>query len=311
MRGVRAAGLAVAALVAALPAAAAQAAQPAACDLGQPVAQRILVAPRAGTWYSIDALNPDVVRWRHRYWLFFSGNDVHNPDGHWRTGVAVSRSPLGPFRVLKRNWEFVNGGTLVRGGRLWQAATTPAGPALMRSATGLRWQTVAPVPRFPDWRAVVSDFSLRPWGDGIRAYFAGRTGPTGADIGAVTYRDGRWQNWLLLLSRDAVLGDGSDLGEPGVFRYGGRTLMVYGRMRADYVRELALAYRRNGFWQKCPRPFFTAPATGWYRGNVIDPEPMVIGNRLYLYFGGGTSPSLGGDMDGRIGVRVYRLPRAG
>ena len=221
--------------------------------------------------------------------------------------MAVSRSPLGPFRVLRRNWEFVNGGTLVRGGRLWQAATTPSGPALMRSETGLRWQTVAPVPRFPDWRAVVSDFSLRAWGDGIQAYFAGRAGPTGADIGTVSFRDGRWRDWQLLLGREAVIGDGSDLGEPVVFRYGGRTLMVYGRMRADYVRELALAYRRQGVWQKCPRPFFTAPATGWYRRNVIDPEPLVMGDRLYLYFGGGIASSLGGDMDGRIGVRVYDL----
>jgi len=304
-----AAGLVAAAvLVAARPAHAAET-QPAACDLGRPVAQRVLVTPRPDTWYSVDALNPDVVRWRHRYWLFFSGNDVHNADGHWRTGVAVSRSPRGPFRVLERNWEFVNGGTLVRGGRLWQAATTPAGPALMRSDSGLRWQTVSYVPTFPDWRTVVSDFSLRARvGSGIRAYFAGRAGPTGADIGAVTFRDGRWSGWRLLLTREALQGDGSDLGEPVVFRYGGRTLMVYGRMRADYVRELTLAYRLPGGWSKCPRPFFTAPATGWYRRNVIDPEPVVIGRRLYLYFGGGTTNSSGGDMEGRIGVRVYQLP---
>jgi hypothetical protein len=111
----------------------------------------------------------------------------------------------------------------------------------------------------------------------------------------------------MLLTREALQGDGSDLGEPGVFRHGGRTLMVYGRMRADYVRELALAYRRRGIWHKCGPPFFTAPATGWYRRNVIDPEPLVIGNRLYLYFGGGIVSSLGGAMAGRIGVRVYRL----
>lgn len=278
------------------------------CKLGRPVAEQVLIAPAAGTWYSVDALNPDIVRWRGRYWLFFSGNDIQNADGHWRTGVAVSKRPRGPFRVLKRNWEFVNGGTLVRGRRLWQAATTPLGPALMRSDEGgLHWDLVAPVPTFPDWRAIVSDFSLQARGSAIRAYFAGRAGPTGADIGAVTFRDGRWSGWRMLLAREALVGDGSDLGEPAVFRHAGRSRLVYGRMRGDYVRELALAYREQGIWRKCPRPFFKAPRTGWYRGNVIDPEPMVIGNRLYLYFGGGTVSSLGGAMDGRIGVRVYRL----
>ena len=87
MPGARAVGLAVAALIAALPAGAAHAAKPAAaCDLGRPVAERILVAPRAATWYSVDALNPDVVRWRHRYWLFFSGNEARTATGGpaWR-----------------------------------------------------------------------------------------------------------------------------------------------------------------------------------------------------------------------------------
>ena len=42
--------------------------------------------------------------------------------------------------------------------------------------------------------------------------------------------------------------------------------------------------------------------------NVIDPEPLVIGKRLYVYFGGGKTSSLGGNMSGVILLRTYRLP---
>jgi hypothetical protein len=292
-------------MVATLAAAAALALSP--CQLGVPIAEHVVLEPRAGTFYSVDTLNPDVVRWRGRYLLFFSGNQVATDAGMWATGVAVADRPQGPYRILRQVGDFYNGGTARWKGQLWHGASDRNGdPVLLRSRDGVRWSAVGPVPQDAAWRAITSDLYLRPSTDKLRIYFAGRPGAAGADIGTAVYAEGRWQDFDMALERTDGW-DRRDLGEPAVFTLGGRNLMLYAGLGEDGdARHIGLAYRNGGAWRRCAGPLISAGGE-LYRQNAIDPEPLVVGSRLYLFFGGGDRPSLGGNMGGRILVRVYDL----
>ncbi|MGB2953034.1 MAG: hypothetical protein WBB74_06550 [Gaiellaceae bacterium] len=283
--------------------------------LGKPVAERVLVAPRPKTFYAVDALNPDVIRWRGRYVLLFSGNAANLDAGDWYTGLADSRRPLGPFRVEPRvRLPFFNGGSTVWRNRLYTGVTLRASgqPALFESPDARHWHEIArmPVLSGPSWRARQSDLSLDWTPKRRRVYFAGRPGPSGADIGVASYLGGRrWGAFRIALRRQPGW-DSFDLGEPTVFRWRGTQYMLYAGLGLDFrAREIGLAVETNSGWQRCGRgPLIQARPGSWYAANAIDPSPLVIGNRLYVYFGGGRRLSLGGNMNGTIGVRVYRLP---
>src|SRR4029077_2501170 len=124
------------------------------CSLGKPVGGgRLLLAPRPGTFYSVDALNPDVVAFRGHYLMYFSGNDSHTADGNWRTGLAVASSPMGPFRIrasLKGN--YLNGGTAVWRGRLWHVVEDNPSirGELANSSDGIAWRHESFLPGFAD-----------------------------------------------------------------------------------------------------------------------------------------------------------------
>jgi hypothetical protein len=274
----------------------------------------VVLRPAADSFYSVDVLNPDVVHTGNKFRLFFSGNSAHTPGGDWRTGVAVSRHPTGPFTVDSRLHEpFLNGSTIMVGGRFLHAATVPGlrSLVLFESRNAESWQQISamPDPAGPSWRFLASDAYLRRTPTSVAAYFAAREGATGAQIGSVRFRDGRWSQFAHVLARFPGDWDGLDLGEPAVFRARGRTFMLYGGLGGHgEPRHIGLARLTGHGWRRCgTRPFISAGAA-WYRQNAIDPEPQVVGNRLYVYFGGGNVPSLGGDMKGTIGLRVYRLP---
>jgi predicted GH43/DUF377 family glycosyl hydrolase len=284
-----------------------------ACTIGLPIEERVVLEPRNETFYSVDVLNPDLVRYKGRYLLFFSGNDQHTEGGHWHTGVALSDSPLGPFRVAPRvKARFYNGGTTVADGRLYQAASIPEdhNPRLYTSTDARRWREIARMPGGSEgsWRAWQSDMHLQP---GLEAYWAGRAGPGGADIGISRYQRGRWTGFERAVRRGpAGSWDHMDLGEPAVFAVKRRTFMLYGGLGSSgQARQIGLAAKTSQGWKKCGLAI--AAGRRWYRQNAIDPEPLVAGDRLYVYFGGGQRPSLGADMDGRIGVRVYDLTGVG
>jgi hypothetical protein len=302
---------ALAALVGAGRAGAASA--PGACDFGRPVSERVLLRPGAGTFFSQDALNPDVLRTPGGYRLYFSGNDQPTPAGDWHTGVAFADAPRGPFRVSpSAQFGFLNGGTVRARGRYYHAATAVAGPELYRSRDGLHWHKIADVPQPapPVWDAIRSDFYLVARRAGLDIYYAGRPGPSGADIGVLRYRHGRFVKSEALIGRLPGAWDGLDLGEPAVFRARGRAYMLYGGLGENGgPRRIGLAYRVGMGWRTCPRPLIgVSPG---YPQNAIDPEPVVRNGRLYVYFGGGVTPSLGGNMQGTIWLRVYRLDQNG
>jgi hypothetical protein len=180
-----------------------------------------------------------------------------------------------------------------------------------RSRDSRTWQRFASLPAGGpgEWNYFPSDIGLQPLDGGFRAYFAGRAGRGGADLGAVDYRGGRWMSSpQQILTRVEGAWDGRDLGEPSVFEANGREYMVYGGLAADgQPRQIGIAVRDRGQWRRCGDRPFIAAGSAWYSQNAIDPEAEVVGDRLYVYFAGGARPSLGGNMSGTIGVRVYRL----
>jgi hypothetical protein len=262
----------------------------------QPLEEPVLLKPRRGTFYSVDALNPDVVQRGNRYYMFFSGNSARSDIGRWRTGLATSNAPEGPFQVDPRvAAPQLNGGTIAQGKDFVQGYDRRGErvPVFGRSADGRAWRmfTTLPAGRPGDWNYFPSDLGMQGIPGGFRAYFAGR-----------------WTAPRHLLTRMEGAWDGRDLGEPSVFEVNGREYMLYGGLTADaQPRSIGIAVKTGGGWRRCgDRPLI--PAGGpWYASNAIDPEPLVAGDRLYVYFAGGDKPSLGGNMAGTIGVRVYRL----
>ena len=283
------------------------------CRLGEPLAERALIQPKAGTPYASDALNPDVVVRGGRIHLYFSANDTPgerqagpaywHKGQNWRTMRAVASHPFGPYRIGRRVWPFYNGGTAIRDGKAYTLANDAANPFRLVLFAGDRPVARTPSENVPPWRAAVSDAFLEP--SGRRAYFVGRSGQTGADIGTVLV-DG-WRRFEKVVVRGrAGSWDAEDLGEPATFRSRSRTLMLYGGMPArGRPRIIGMARKTPGGWRKC------GPVLGVsrrYPGNAIDPFPLVHRGRLYVFFGGGQVPSEDGGMRGAIFVRQYRLP---
>lgn len=294
-----------------------------ACGLGRPLAERVLIRPQPSTFYTQDALNPDVVFHNGKYRLYFSGNTTTSTGqgswqtggGRWVTGVAVSTNPLGPFKVHGgRKGDFLNGGTAVRDGRYFQAASVAQSdrPYLYTSRDGIDWNlaSIMPAPPRGVWRAWQSDLYLRPNTKGLDAYFAARPGPAGADIGSATFRRNTWDNFRVALRKGAPgTWDSFDLGEPALFRGHRNTYMLYvGNHAAGKTRQIGLAIRKAGKWVRCSDQPVIRAGGSWYSKNAIDPAPIVVGNKLYVYFGGGITPSAWGSMNGTIGVRVFKLP---
>jgi hypothetical protein len=115
-----------------------------------------------------------------------------------------------------------------------------------------------------------------------------------------------------VLLRVPGMWDGRDLGEPATFSLGGRRYMLYNGLRADgRPRAIGLAVLTRRGWRRCGRREQIEPGGSWYRRNAVDPEALVAGDRLYVFFGGGNRPSLGANMGGTIGVRAYRLADVG
>jgi hypothetical protein len=163
-----------------------------------------------------------------------------------------------------------------------------------------------PEPPPPAWDHLRSDLFLVRRPSGLDLYYAGRPGPSGADLGLIRYRYGRF-----LAGSEQVLTrgpdwDGLDLGEPALFHAHGRQFLLYvGLGRSGGPRRIGLAYWSGAGFTRCQRPL--VELTPRYPQNAIDPEPLVENGRLYLYFSGGFRPSLGGNMRGTVWVRVYRL----
>lgn len=293
------------------------------CSLGTQLGEgRQLLAPRPRTFYSVDVLNPDVVAFHGRYFRVYSGNDRHTTEGKWRTGLAIAASPTGPFRVqgdLKGN--YLNGGTTVWRGRLWHVyEDNPIeGPdirsELASSSDGIHWRHESFLPGFTAAGITYhgADFFLEPEGSRLDLYMLAV--PPGGGIrrslGFASYAAGHWSDFHIILPISAVARmpwASADLGEAATFSVAGNHYLLFvGLAEPSLIRSIGLASESATGWTVCGDTPTTPNGARWGPASSIDPSPLIIGNRLYLYYGATRTNGFGANLSGSAGVRVFAV----
>jgi len=290
------------------------------CSLGSPIGSgRLLLAPRAGTFYSVDVLNPDMVAFRGRYLMFFSGNNQHTEEGNWRTGLAVASSPTGPFRVdSSLEGKYLNGGTTVWHGRLWHVVEDNPDyrGELASSLDGITWRHESFLPglKYGGITYHGADFFLESEGSRLGVYMllVPPTGGLGRSLGFASYSGGHWSDFHIILSIRAVARlawASADLGEPAAFYWSGSHYLLFvGLNRTNRNRSIGLARESSTGWSVCDDRPALPNGVPWGPASSIDPSPLVVGNRLYVYYGATRINGLAADLGGAIGVRVFGMP---
>ncbi len=294
------------------------------CSLGTQLGKgQQLLAPRAGTFYSVDVLNPDVVFFHGRYFMYFSGNDRHTASGNWRTGLAVSRSPEGPFRVERSLLgNYLNGGTTVWHGRLWHvvednpANTTDIRSELSSSSDGVHWHHQAFLPGFT-FNGVTyrgADFFLEPQSSHLGVFMLAvpPNGGIGRSLGFSSYTNGHWSRLHIILGIHAVAAlqwANADLGEPATFHVANKHYLLFvGLAQSTLIRSVGLAQGSTYDWTVCSDTPATPNGAQWGPVSSIDPSPLIVGSRLYLYYGATRTAGLAANLGGSVGVRVFSIP---
>ncbi len=283
--------------------------------LPQPVIER----GAAGDWDAVDVLNPAVVRLQERYLNLYSGFDGKT----WRTGLAVSDDGMRwrkKGRVLSpEGWEgsyiAANGAAVVRGNRIFY--WYQAGPrqetriALAYSADGVRWEkmpapVLGPGPRGSWDETAVGDPYVLACGEWLYLFYLGQNRRGSQRLGLARSRDGaHWQkehrNPLLAGGGPGTF-DERGVGEPAVFRAGGKLHMLYVGRGGDERREIGWAQSTDGVdWKKADRAPRLVGGSEWSRAVVCDPEIMAAAGRLQVLFGAGGRASPDENLDGVIG----------
>jgi 3D (Asp-Asp-Asp) domain-containing protein len=290
------------------------------CSLGVLRSNQLLLHPRTGTFYSIDALNPDVVAFGGKYLMYFSGNSVASAtQPKWVTGLAVASRPSGPFRVDSSfRGNYLNGGTTQWRGGLWHLVEVVQGSVneLAESADGRSWHHVAWLPAFRlDGRIVTgADFSLTvEHKELVASMFLVQPRPlySAFTIARVRFNGRSWRGFEPILQRDTGVNyEAYDIGEPYVFENAtGAANMLYVATAADRVRSIAMAYRRHGHWARCANNPVIRAGAPWAKTIAIDPSVLRVGSATYVYYGGAANTGLGSDLGGMIGVASFAKDR--
>lgn len=294
------------------------------CSLGKQLGEgHQLVAPRPGTFYSVDVLNPDTVAFHGRYFMYFSGNNSHTAKGEWRTGLAIATSPTGPFRVqgdIEGN--YLNGGTTVWQGHLWHVVEdnpvegTDVHSELSMSSDGIHWHHQASLPGFTTKGITYrgADFFLEPEGTRLGVYMLAvpPAGGIGRSLAFASFSDGHWSGFHIILNIKSVASlrwASADLGEPAPFYAGGEHYLLFvGLAQHELTRSLGLARESTAGWVVCSNNPATPNGARWGPASSIDPSPLIVDNRLYLYYGATRTAGLAANLGGSVGVRIFAQP---
>ncbi len=288
----------------------------------------VLSPGEAGSWDSVDVLNPSVVRFRGELLNLYSGFD----GSVWRSGAARSADGVSWERsqtaVLEPNpdsWEggyiAANGSALAEGDSLkyWYQA----GPrnqtriGLARSADGESWKK-APTPVLGpgasgQWdETAVGDPYVVSCGQTYYLFYLGQNRFGVQRLGVARSPDGvNWQkshlNPILETGAPGEF-DENGLGEPAVFHSGDGIWMLYTGRDPGESRSLGWARSDNGVtWQKASGPGLFDADQPWNSAVVCDPTFLIDDNRLRVWFGGGDRPSPDENLNGRIGLAELGL----
>ncbi len=255
--------------------------------------------------------------------MYFSGNNSHTAKGEWRTGLAIATSPTGPFRVqgdIEGN--YLNGGTTVWQGHLWHVVEdnpvegTDVHSELSMSSDGIHWHHQASLPGFTTKGITYrgADFFLEPEGTRLGVYMLAvpPAGGIGRSLAFASFSDGHWSGFHIILNIKSVASlrwASADLGEPAPFYAGGEHYLLFvGLAQHELTRSLGLARESTAGWVVCSNNPATPNGARWGPASSIDPSPLIVDNRLYLYYGATRTAGLAANLGGSVGVRIFAQP---
>lgn len=273
-----------------------------------------------GDWDNSDVLNPVVVAADKGFVNFYSGFDGKT----WHTAMATSPdgrawTKLGKvFSPDAATWEAgyiaANGSVRRVGQEYWhwyqagEMGRTRIGFA--RSADGRKWtrhgEPVLPLGPRGAWDEISLGDPDVIIADGVYyMFYLGQDRARRQRLGVARSRDGvRWEksraNPVLGVGRPNTF-DENGLGEPAVWTARGEYWMLYtGRDRQE-VRRMGLARSRDGVrWTKVAQPVI-AGGLWWNNQVVCDASVMARGDKVDVWFGGGTVAHPAERINGVIG----------
>lgn len=310
---------------------------PAAAGSRRPVRPRVaapqagaVMGPVAGTWESVDVLNPSVVDLGAGKLL----NVYSAYDGRtWHTGVAASDDGGATWRRMGRvlspaggaSWEgdyIAANGSAIRMGDTgeilyWYQAGSPPRIGLARSADGGRsWSkrgepVLGTGPRGSwDERGVADPYVIAAGDGALYLFFLGQNRARQQRLGLARSTD-RGVTWTKLRTNpileigDEGAFDENGLGEPAVWQADGRWWMLYtGRDRHE-ARRIGLAWSSDGrAWQRFTEGAVMAGGEAWNAKVVCDPTILPAlnpGGPVRIWYGGGDVAHPAENIHGRIG----------
>lgn len=289
-------------------------------DHGAPV----LPLGPAGSFDSVDTLNPSIVSVQDQLWNFYSGWDGRR----WSTGLATSADGLTWVRRPQPLWSpdpaagegryiAANGTTLYHNQQFlhWYQASDP--PAIRRAASpdGISNWVRTPAPVLPpgprgswDERGVADPYVIAS-GDKLYLFYLGQDRARRQRLGLAVSAD-HGLTWTKLRSNPILeLGapgtfDELGLGEPAVWTSHGTWWMLYtGRDRGER-RKIGLASSSDGIhWQRTSERPLIAGTAAWNSQVVCDPELLLQPDgSLRIWYGGGDAPQPAENLHGQIGT---------
>ena len=287
----------------------------------EPQPDPILARGPAGTWDSVDALNPSVVHTDKEYLNFYSGFDGKT----WHTGLARSSDGFSWTKVGKvispEGWEgdyiAANGSALRVGSEFyyWYQAGRVPKIGVAQSRDGNTWNkhpepVVRTGPRGSwDERGVADPYVVR-YGGYYYMFYLGQDRARRQRLGVARSRDGI--EWTKLRANPVLdLGeygsfDENGLGEPAVWYSNGSYWMLYTGRDRNENRRMGLARSSNGVrWEKMPDPII-AGNQPWNTRVVCDATVEVQADVIRVWYGGGNIARPDERLNGQIGYGVLR-----
>ena len=281
------------------------------------VSPPLLTRGAAGTWDSVDVLNPSVFAGHEAYYNLYSGFDGHT----WRTGYALSLDglrwvKLGPRLAPDRStWEgdyiAANGSALIFQPRFILVSGREAAPhwcrgiirrCLAKLANGA-CSTPAPaaVSMNEVWPTPMSSRSATSFICTISA----RVARDRQMIGVARSTDGvvwtKLRGNPVLEPGEPGQFDERGVGEPAVWTAFGWYWMLYTGRDHNEWRRIGLAKSRDGVhWEKLGVIF--AGTAAWNRQVVCDPSVIEENGIVRVWYGGGDVPRPDEHIDGQIGL---------
>lgn len=281
----------------------------------------IIAKGTSGQWDDTDALNPSIVRISATEWhAIYSGYDGSS---HWQTGYASSSDGItwvkggsNPVIAYGTGWEALsatNGTTIFFNGK-WYHYYCGEDASNVWSIGLATANTISGV-----WTKYVGNPILTPAGSGWEGTNLGDpfamvhngqvwlfyVGSDPQQIGIMTSSDGvnftRYASNPVVTVGSAGQWDSHRAAAPYVCRVGHTWYMFYlGSDDSDY-RTIGYATSTDLLtWTKYGSNPILSSGTGWEAGDLADPEPIVEGNQITLFYGGGTLHGAT-TIDGQVG----------